>query len=130
MNAEGKKIDSGLTGSLENRIMRSRGLVMKRAIGIAVLLLVAAGVWMTADAGLPGTPRLKKIAAKRNHLDDDSTLTLTIQYTQGGLLLTWQARPGIGHWAVLRDLDGAMFEPETLTVTSDTFLLETETLGR
>ncbi|MBU1936251.1 hypothetical protein KKG05_02550, partial [bacterium] len=67
-------------------------------------------------------------ASPARHLDEDSTIALTITVDSGNIRLDWNTFPDVPNWAILRSTSPMMISAETLAVTADSFWEDTGVL--
>jgi hypothetical protein len=76
---------------------------------------------------LPKPPQASERAV-RHSLDEQAT-TLSIAKTDDGVALHWTPSDTLHYWAVVHSQFWTMADPETLAVTSDTFLYSSRRRG-
>jgi poly-gamma-glutamate capsule biosynthesis protein CapA/YwtB (metallophosphatase superfamily) len=91
---------------------------MKKSSAL-VMALLSVSLWISG-AHSP----VKEASRLHVRLDEDSTVSLTIQLRDDGLRLDWRRSLGVPYWAVLRSSSVSMAPAETLAVTSDTFWVD------
>lgn len=99
-----------------------------RKIFVLILLILSFGIAIAAQNMHQTIKRPKRPARPVRHLDDDSTIALTILLSGNDIRLHWHSSPDVPNWAVLRSLSPMMSSADTMAVTPDTFWTHTEAL--
>ena len=104
--------------------------MMSRKLFVLCMFIIGLGVAIAAQDIVPRRPiqRPRRPSPPQRHLDDDSTIALTIGLSSGNIRLDWHSFPEVPNWAVLRSSSPLMTSAETLAVTTDSSWIDTQAL--
>jgi len=107
------------------------GLIMSRKLFVLSMFVIGLGVVIAAQDIAPRRTLIQRPHRPTpllRHLDDDSTIALTIRVSDGNIHLGWRFFEEVPNWAVLRSFSPLMTSAETLAVTADSTWIDTQAL--